>query len=388
MKSTFVDKLVSRMDKLDATGLQDQLLGLARHRGLLDTILRQIQEAVLVVSADGNVTYANRSAETMLGFELSRLRGHPIERYLPGIDWAALARRDEKAWESLSSSEIELYRPQRRILSLYAFPLEEGENTQPGVVAILRDVTREREDAAAALESERMQAVSVLAASLAHEIGNPLNAIGLNLQLLRREMKNIPDEERRADLSELVDSAYGEVSRLDLILKKFLRALRPSAPALAPCDVLHELEESLKVMKADIEAHRVSVTVDHPESLPKIQGDGEQLRQVFFNLVKNSVQAMADGGTLAIALSADDRDLTVAFRDSGEGIPKEDFQQLFQPFHTTKPHGHGIGLAIVQRIVQDHGGRIDVSSKPGEGTCFRLVFPLADRRVRRLAAPQ
>lgn len=388
MKSTFVDKLVSRMDKLDATGLQDQLLGLARHRGLLDTILRQIQEAVLVVSADGNVTYANRSAETMLGFELSRLRGHPIERHLPGIDWAALARRDEKAWESLSSSEIELYRPQRRILSLYAFPLEEGENTQPGVVAILRDVTREREDAAAALESERMQAVSVLAASLAHEIGNPLNAIGLNLQLLRREMKNIPDEERRADLSELVDSAYGEVSRLDLILKKFLRALRPSAPALAPCDVLHELEESLKVMKADIEAHRVSVTVDHPESLPKIQGDGEQLRQVFFNLVKNSVQAMADGGTLAIALSADDRDLTVAFRDSGEGIPKEDFQQLFQPFHTTKPHGHGIGLAIVQRIVQDHGGRIDVSSKPGEGTCFRLVFPLADRRVRRLAAPQ
>ena len=103
--------------------------------------------------------------------------------------------------------------------------------------------------------------------------------------------------------------------------------------------------------------------------------------------MKNAVQAMSEGGRLAIALSADDRDLTVAFRDTGSGIAPEDFRRLFEPFHTTKSGGHGIGLPVVKRIVDAHGGRIDVSSKPGEGTCFRLVFPLATRRARRLPPP-
>ena len=364
MKS-FFKGVRKHIGKLDAEHLREQYALVADEFARSEMLFHALKEGLVRLDADGAVLQANPAAKRLLGMA--------PEDMLPTLG-LPLGRATKR--------EIAVTYPEARALEVQTIPL--GDET----IVYIRDITAEKRRTEEDLRAGATQAVRDLASGVAHEIGNPLNAIGLNLQLLRREMKNIPDEERRADLSELVDSAYGEVSRLDLILKKFLRALRPSAPALAPCDVLHELEESLKVMKADIEAHRVSVTVDHPESLPKIQGDGEQLRQVFFNLVKNSVQAMADGGTLAIALSADDRDLTVAFRDSGEGIPKEDFQQLFQPFHTTKPHGHGIGLAIVQRIVQDHGGRIDVSSKPGEGTCFRLVFPLADCRVRRLAAPQ
>ena len=136
-----------------------------------------------------------------------------------------------------------------------------------------------------------------------------------------------------------------------------------------------------------MQEHGVSVDVAAPARLPPIPGDAEPLQQVFFNLVKNAVQAMGEGGRLAIALTADDRDLTVAFRDTGSGIAPEDFRRLFEPFHTTKAGGHGIGLSVVKRIVDAHGGRIDVSSKPGEGTCFRLVFPLATRRARRLPPP-
>ena len=112
--------------------------------------------------------------------------------------------------------------------------------------------------------------------------------------------------------------------------------------------------------------------------------DASQLQRVFFNLVKNALQAMPDGGTLSIELAADDRDLSVSFRDSGTGIAPEDFARLFEPFHSGRAGGHGIGLAIVRRIVEDHGGRIDVSSRPGHGACFRLSFPLADRAARRL----
>ena len=137
-------------------------------------------------------------------------------------------------------------------------------------------------------------------------------------------------------------------------------------------------------MKTDIEEHRIRVSVDYPQNLPKIQGDAQQLQQVFFNLIKNAVQAMKDGGALDIRLSADDRDLSIAFHDTGSGISKDFFRQMFQPFQTAKPNGNGIGLTIVQRIVQDHGGRIDVASKAGEGACFTLVFPLADRKLRRI----
>ena len=156
--------------------------------------------------------------------------------------------------------------------------------------------------------------------------------------------------------------------------------------------VLRSLQEGVLVVSAEGNVDYATPTaeamlgfeVSAPARLPVVQADAVQLRQAFFNLVHNAVQAMGEGGRLAIALTADDRDLVVAFRDSSSGIDREDFGRLFEPFHTTKAEGHGIGLSVVQRIVRTHGGRIDVASKPGEGTCFRISLPLADRRARLL----
>ena len=375
-----VDKLVFLNDRL------------ARRRGFLESVLQAIQEGVLVVSAAGRVVYANRTAEAMLGFDFGSAEGRPVERFLPGVDWAALSRNGgDGAWEGVSASEIEVFRPQRRVLSFTAFPLAAGEDAEKegaGVVAILRDVTREREDAREALASQNAQDMRMWAAQLAHEIGNPLNAIGLELQLMGRSVARLPEGPEREDLVESLRAATDETSRLDALLRHSLNALRGGAPDLAPCDVLAVVQRALGSLRAEIQEHGIGVDVAAPARLPPIPGDAEQLQQVFFNLLKNAVQAMGEGGRIEIALSADDRDLSVAIRDTGAGIAPEDFQRLFQPFHTTKAGGHGIGLVVVRRIVEAHGGRVDVSSKPGEGTCFRLVFPLADRRVRRLAAPK
>lgn len=365
---------------MNDSNVDQKLAFWARRRGFLETVLQSVQEGVLVVSPDGNLEYANRTAEEMLGFELSRQRSRPVERFLPDVDWAALADPEPDGGARLSTAEIEVFRPQRRVLSLRAFPLEGGE----GAVAMLRDVTREREDAQAALESERMQAVRMLAASLAHEIGNPLNALGIHLQLLERSVKKLPDAADRAELGDCVRVARDEIARLDGILSEFLNALRNGAPNLERCDVLAVLEKSLQVLRADVQERAIRIEVDHPASLPAIRADASQLQRVFFNLVKNALQAMPDGGTISIALAADDRDLSISFRDSGTGIPPAEFARLFEPFHTGRAGGHGIGLAIVKRIVEDHGGRIDVTSGPGRGACFRLCFPLADRAARRL----
>ena len=377
---------MSRVEKL--AFLNDRL---ARRRGFLEAVLQSIQEGVLAVSAEGAVVYANRTAGAMLGFDPEAAVGRPAERFLPDVDWPALASNGGGAWDGVSSLEIEVLRPQRRVLSVTAFPLAAGDGAdaaeEPGVVAILRDVTREREDAREALASQNARDMRMWAAQLAHEIGNPLNAISLNLQLMDRSVGGLPEGPDREDLAESLRISRDEVSRLDGLLRNSLNALRGGAPNLVPCDVLAVLQRALGTLRADVQEHGVSVDVAAPARLPPIPGDAEQLQQVFFNLVKNAVQAMGEGGRLAIALTADDRDLAVAFRDTGSGIAPEDFRRLFEPFHTTKAGGHGIGLSVVKRIVDAHGGRIDVSSKPGEGTCFRLVFPLATRRARRLPAP-
>ena len=361
---------------------------LARRRGFLETVLRAIGDGVAVVSEEGTLVFANKTAGEMLGIDGAHAVGRPVERWLPDVDWRALARTGgDGSWRGVSSSEIEVFRPERRILSFTAFPLEPDSGAEPGVVVLLRDVTRERQDAREALESERMQTVRMLAASLAHEIGNPLNALGIHLQLLARSARGIGDEALRADLSELVQIARDEVDRLDLFLSKFLNALRGGVPDMRPCDVSEVLGKTLGTMRADVQEHEIAIDVSTPSSLPKIRADSEQLQQAFFNIVRNAVQSMQRGGRLSIALSADDRDLSVAFRDTGSGIDEERFRRIFEPFETSRPDGHGIGLAIVRRIVRDHGGRIDLMSKPGEGTCFRLVFPLADRRARMIAPP-
>ncbi len=378
----FLDKLVSKMTRLDPENLQAQFLSLVRERGLLETIFQSIQEGVVVVSADGRLFYANHAAEAMFGFEITRMRGRPVARYMPDVDWERLARREESEWAKLSASEVEVSSPQRRILQMYAVPMEEGpEGAGPCVVALLRDVTRQREDEAAFIESERMQAVRLLAASVAHEIGNPLNALGIHLQLLERELRALP-EEGRESVSDLVAVARDEVARLDLILSKFLRALRPGEPELAACDMPQILQDSLRAMKADIGEHRIAVSVLHDGPLPEVMADAQQMKQVFFNIVKNALQAMKDGGRLEIRLSADDRDMTIAFKDTGSGISEDRLHRLFEPFQSGRPTGNGLGLSIVHRIVQGHGGRIDVASKPGEGACFRIVLPLANRRTR------
>jgi PAS domain S-box-containing protein len=387
MAPGFFDRLVTKLDKIDPESLQTHLLRLARERGLLETIFQSIQEGVLVVDGEGRLTYANRAAAGLLGFEIDRMRGRSVVQYLRDLDWDRLLDvRSHDAWSHLLSREIEIARPERRILHFYAVPLPQKDTLGAGVLIILRDVTRDRQQEATLLEGERLQAVTLLAAGVAHEIGNPLNALTIHLQLLERELRGLP-EDLRGPLVELVDVARNEVGRLDAILSQFLRALRPSKPQLAPDSVADVLQETLKLAKVEIENRRIGVALEYPESIPPVHIDRQQIKQVFFNLIKNALEAMPDGGQLKITVSVGDAFVCIAFLDTGVGIRPEEMGRLFEPYHTTKADGTGLGLMIVQRIVQEHGGVIEVSSKPKAGTCFRVLLPLADRRVRMLSQP-
>jgi signal transduction histidine kinase len=184
-----------------------------------------------------------------------------------------------------------------------------------------------------------------------------------------------------------VDIARKEVARLDLIITQFLRAIRPSQPHLEQIPVTVVLKDTLRLLKQEIENRGVHVELASPPIIPPMRLDKDQIKQAFFNIIKNALQAMTDGGLLRISVGVSDSFVAVAFRDNGPGIAPEHFGHIFEPYYTTKKEGSGIGLMIVQRIIQDHGGRIDVHSEPGIGTTFTVFLPLDERRTR-LLKPQ
>ncbi len=386
MKTAFLDKLMERLDRLDPGSVQTQFLRLSREKGLLETIFHAIQEGLIVLDGEGRIMYANTSAEQMLGFKRETVEGEPIRRYMRDVEWDLVLDLDEHEWSRLVHREIEITYPEHRFLLFYIVPLGMVNPDEEGAVMLLRDVTQERATTAHTIESERMQAITLLAAGVAHEIGNPLNSLNIHLQLLERESEQLPDHLRET-YRELVDISKDEVSRLDKIINQFLRALRPSELKLEDTAIKEILEETVNFLKHEIKNRNVLVEIESAEDMPLVKADSGQLRQAFFNVIKNAMEAMSNGGLLKIYLSKTDRFVTVSFRDTGPGISLELLSTIFEPYHTSKEKGSGLGLMIVQRIMRDHGGEIEVHSEPGHGAVFTLYFPIEDVRIRLLEAP-
>ncbi len=375
----FFDKVAQHLDKLDADSVRGQFKGLADKFAFLDAVLDAMGEGVIAVTAKGVLIYANPAAEKLAHFDFAAARGKMLTQILPGWDFAGLIETDDDTWARAISREMEITYPERRLLEVQSHPC--GHTT----VLLLRDVTLAHAREADRVESGRIEAIQQLASGVAHEIGNPLNALSLNLDLLARSLRKEPDPERRARLLSDIETAKREVQRIDTINRSFLKALRPIKPHLRPGSVAEPLTATLKELQPRFEDRRIRTVVDLPHALPPILLDADQIGQVFFNLVKNALEAMKDGGELAITVVCADEYVEIAFRDTGVGIPAAELSRIFEPYHTTKgKDGNGLGLMICRRIVRAHGGEIDVESKEGEGTRFIVRLPRLEKRVRRL----
>ena len=261
---------------------------------------------------------------------------------------------------------IVLYEPQDDVQTI--------QNHLSTSAAVPRDVTAERERTEEELRIGATRAVRDLAAGVAHEIGNPLNALSLNLQLIRRANGD----------SEEIEECIRQVERLSGIIHGFLQALRPSKPNLVRGSVADPINKCLTAMRPQFEERSVSVTLNLPSALPSVALDPAQMEQVFFNLLKNALEALRDGGSIDISLSSDDNDVITTVRDDGHGMSPEQVAHLFEPYRTSKEHGTGLGLMISARIVRDHGGTISVESEPEKGTAFTIRLPRIERRIRAL----
>jgi two-component system sensor histidine kinase AtoS len=221
------------------------------------------------------------------------------------------------------------------------------------------------------IRSEKLAALGQLAAGIAHEIRNPLTSINI---LIHSLTENFPSgDSHREDLKVIEE----EINRINEILDRFLRFAKPAPPLLERTDVASIFEETLQLIRPRIEKQLIIILKEF-QALPIILMDREQMKQVALNLLLNAVQAMPKGGTLTLRgrNSEDGQWIRISIQDSGMGIPSEDINKLFDPFFTTKEGGVGLGLSITHRIIDQHHGKIEVESTPGEGTLFTVWLPI------------
>lgn len=407
-KSSFLDKVLGRLGRLDAEGLQTVVQRLARERSLLETLFNTIEDGVLVVDEAGRVVYFNQAVTRLIGLQ-SSAEGRHLNDFLPEVDWRKLSRFDKDGGAHVVRHEFEVEYPRPRFLRLYAAPLDGEQAGSAGVALILHDATEARQKTFDAIESERVQALTLLAASVAHEIGNPLNALHIHLQLMEREVKKLKQPPARGGLSargrtqvvspntdtadaaakleQYLAVAKGEINRLDYIVTQFLQAIRPAPLQLKPVTLNEVVQRTIELLRPELENRGINVKLRPARQLPATPLDPTQLQQALVNLVKNAMQAMTRGGALTLQTGANDEAVWVSVADTGGGIPQEQINRIFEPFYTTKKKGTGLGLMIVQRIIRAHSGRIELDSHVGQGTTFRLWLPLHEKKPRLLEAP-
>lgn len=388
-KSTSLGKVLDRVDDLDAANLAILVQRLVRERKLLETVFNTIREGILVIDENGVIEYANESAGSLIGFKLKDLGRTVFWKLVPDLTRTLSFSSDGRYVEiSIVARELHLTYPESRFVRLYLMPFEEGQmvsSDSPLFAVILSDITEEKLSTQEVIENEKIASITMLSAGVAHELGNPINSLNIHLQLMKRQIGRLRSATKSVkQLKKSLRICSDELSRLDGIISNFLGAIRPTNPEFRDFDLVVALEEALEFMGRELENAGLKINVEKQETLPVVLADPNQIKQVFFNVLKNASEAMEGGGTIRIRSQSDDEFVYIQIGDTGRGIDRENFGRIFEPYYSTKSGGHGLGMMIVQRIVREHGGQIGIDSQLGRGTVVTLQFPQKHRRVRLL----
>jgi two-component system sensor histidine kinase PilS (NtrC family) len=342
-------------------------------QGLNDVIVNSIQSGLLTEDADGRILWVNPVGEGILGRTSASVRGQGTSQVFGSSLLELSSVRARAASRSLARLEVPYRRPDGTILDLglSVAPLTAGPQLAGGHLLVFQDLTDVKRLEEEVRTKEKLAAVGEMAAQLAHEIRNPLGSISGSAQVLMGEPNISPEQEH------LLGIVTRESRRLSDTLNRFLLHVRPSGHSLGPADIRPLVAESVTLLRNGPEVGAKHVVEFESDAGPHVcLADRDQITQVFWNLARNGLEAMPDGGRLEVRLRCDGDELVLTVRDQGHGMGRDDQRRMFEPFHSGSTMGTGLGLAIVYRIVKEHRGDITVRSMPGRGTQVDVRLPL------------
>jgi two-component system, NtrC family, sensor histidine kinase HydH len=343
-------------------------------RLLSGDILASMDQGVITIDLRNTITSINSAAIWILGVE-SECIGQPLARIaaqgLPLVEMAAhVAERNEAIWDQ--DFALEHGGRVRRVRS-HAHVLKDADGGAAGCLFLLRDVSDRVLIEERIRRMERFLSLGTLASGLHHEIKNPLTALSIHVQLLEKRLRE-PDPKKPLD--ELIGVVKTEVLRLNGVLESFRDFASLRRLVVRPANVHEVLEEIMHLVGPQAEQQHVQSTLKEPAAnFPSVPLDAEKFKQAVLNLVINALEAMPTGGNLVLGASARNGELLVEIADTGPGIAPEIQKDLFKPYFSTKDRGTGMGLALTEKLIGQHGGRIDLKTSP-LGTTFAIAIPL------------
>ena len=376
-----VGLLASKLSERLSSGeqLKEATKSLANLQVLHERIIESIRSGLITTDLDGNIYTFNAAAAEITGYKADTMHGRSIFSLFGNIKQPIELSLEGRDTDQPPRFETNLVTPEGFAVRIgyNISPLFSENNERSGMIITFQDLTEIRSMEESSKRKDRLAAVGRVGAGLAHEIRNPLGAMRGAIQVLE---SNTPPESVQADLMKII---LRESDRLNSIITNFLSYAKPKVGSFSVIDATEAIRDTVKLLR-----HSPEVTEQHriKEALPQspifVSADATQLKQVFWNLARNSINAMPDGGDLLITIEAvPNNRVQIVFEDSGVGMSPEQVERLFEPFSNSTSGGTGLGLSIVYQIIRDHDGVINVRSFEGEGTVITVVLPRASEPV-------
>jgi len=391
-----ISELNGELSKTNRT-LSRKVAELNRVQTYLNNILDSMMDGLFAVDVEGKITIFNRAAEKITGYKAKDVLNRPYEVVFgrENKDFVYILKKTFRKKKPLAEERHFFSQDKDLFLEIIINPVNSSQGKTEGIVVVFRDVSALRYLKEEIRRKEKMAMLGEMAASIAHEVRNPLSGIEGFALLLKESLSE--DKEKSVWIDHIIKGARS-LNNLVTSLLNFSRPLKPDFQTVI-VDKLIEYTICIIQKKIEKEKLRISVIKDFPLQPVEMVADPDLLKQVFLNLALNAIEAMPGGGKLTIKvskrkylqyesrqflreidgdyiISTSCEEVLIEFSDTGCGIPLKERKKIFRPFYTTKSKGYGLGLSVVQQIVQSHGGKVKLESKPGEGTTFVLSFPL------------
>lgn len=350
---------------------------LSMEKNRAENILESSPNGVVTFDGEGVILSVNRRAEQIFGIGRKSMLGKKASEIIGKRIGEAFDRAmEQKDGYGAAEARLAAKSGEDLIVEIITALVKRSGEADAEFLMIFRDITDSRKSEEIMRRMDRLSSLGRLSAGIAHEIRNPLSGIKLNLQMLGKRMKPDPQS-----MEKINDSLEG-IGRINNLVKSILSFARPAAPKFRRDSLHRVLKDTIGILESQIKRRKIELSMELPPDDPEISFDENQVRQVFLNLLLNAGDAMPNGGNIRITGSLDANAASrpalfrLLFSDNGCGIPPEFLPKIFDPFFTTKPEGTGLGLSIVHKILEQHGGLVEVESSVGVGTVFKLTFPV------------